>query len=412
MSTPRLKQTALSDTIQVGRQAIFDSGLDVFAYELLYRDAGGRNSMTNGDTASSVTLLNAFMEIGLDRIIGPNKAFINLTRHFFVDMPAIPFSPDRVVLEILEDVMVDDALLTGIAEMRAHGFELAMDDYAFQPGLAPILPLVDYIKVEVRPDGLDRLERQMPKLRATGARLLAEKVETAEQFERLREMGFDYFQGFFFARPKLIRSHRLHEHAAMLMRLLARLNDPTIPISEVVYLVSQDPGLSFKILRYINSAAVGMRNKVDSIQRAVVLMGLQRIRAWASLFAMSGLEGRPMELLNMGIVRANLCEHFSRLCGRGDPETAYTVGLLSILDAMLARPIDELMQDLPLADEIRQAIVSHAGLYGELLGLVIGIERNDWPGEDRCGLHPMQTAEAYAASSEAAFSAIELLSAD
>ncbi len=410
MPTPHLKQTALPDTIQVGRQAIFNGQLDVFAYELLYRDASGRNSMTNGDRASSLTLLNAFIEIGLDRIIGPNKAFINVTRHFFVDMPAIPFSPDRVVLEILEDTIVDDALIAGIARMRSEGFEVAIDDYAFQPELAPLLPLVDYIKVEVRPDGLAELERQMPALRATAATLLAEKVETAEQFERLSAMGFDCFQGFFFARPKLIRSHRLHEGAAMLMRLLARLNDPAVSIDEVVYLVSQDPGLSFKILRYINSAAVGMRKKVDSIQRAVILMGLQRIRAWASLFAMSGLKGRPMELLNMGILRANLCEQFSRLCGRGDPETAYTVGLLSILDALLAQPIEQLMQDLPLTDEIRQAIVSRAGRYGELLDMVIRIERNQWPGEHSCGLHPTQTVEAYAASSEAAFSAIELLS--
>lgn len=408
MPAPNPTTAAPTDTIQVGRQPIFDRALNLYAYELLYRDAEGRMSMTDGDQASSVTLLSAFLEIGLDRIIGPNKAFINMTRHFLVDMPTLPFSPDNVVLEILEDVEVDDTLLTGIATKRDLGFQLAMDDYQFQPQLAPILPLVDYIKVEIEPDGLDRLTQRMPQLKATGAQLLAEKVETEQQFEQLSTMGFDLFQGYFFARPELVQSDRLSENAAMLMRLLARLNDPAVPIDEVVHLVSQDPALSFKILRYANSAALGARSKVDSIQRAVVMMGLQRIRAWASLFAMSGLEGRPMELLNMGIMRASLCETFAQLQDHGKPEIAYTVGLLSILDAVLAQPIDALMEDLPLDDEIKQAIVSHKGVYGELLKSALEIERNQWPTCDASGLDVAQITEAYLASSELAFGTIEM----
>jgi len=400
-----------TEPIQIGRQAIFDRDLGVHAYELLYRDANGHNTMSDGDQASSLTLLNAFMEIGLDRIVGPHKAFINLTRHFFVDMPPIPFSPDRVVFEVLEDVEVDDVLLDHLATMASQGFELAMDDYAFQPELAPILPLVRYIKVEVQPDRLDALAQRLPALRATGAKLLAEKVETAEQFERLKAMGFDYFQGYFFARPNLVRSNRLHENSGMVTRLLARLNDPAVAMDEVVQLVSQDPGLSFKVLRYINSAAVGLPRKTESIQRAVMLMGLQRIRAWASLFAMSGLEGRPIELLNMGLLRANLCERFARLGSQGRPDTAYTVGLLSVLDAMLGRPIEALMRELPLPDEIRRAIVVREGLYGDILDQVIRIERNDWPDIAARGLPPAQALEAYLSSSAAAFDTLAALSA-
>ncbi len=408
MPAPSPTAAAPLDTIQVGRQPIFDRDLNVYAYELLYRDVNGHNSMTDGDHASSVTLLNAFLEIGLERIIGRHKAFINMTRHFFVDMPTLPFSSENVVLEVLEDVTVDAALLKGIAAKRDQGFALAMDDYQFQPQLAPILPLVDYIKVEIEPDGLDQLVQRMPELKATGVRLLAEKVETAEQFEQLAAMGFDLFQGYFFARPKLVQSDRLPENTTMLMRLLARLNDPAVPIEEVVHLVSQDASLSFKILRYVNSAAFGMRSKIDSIQRAVVLMGLQRIRAWASLFAMAGLEGRPMELLNMGIMRASLCETFAHRNGRGDPQIAYTVGLLSILDALLARPIDALLQDLPLGDEIKQAIINHAGIYGELLKFVLDIERNHWPTDSADGPNVAEITEAYAASSALGFETLEL----
>ena len=397
MQTPNLEIDSSTDTIQVGRQAIFDRELKVFAYELLYRDAGGRCSISDGDQASSVTLLNAFMEIGLDRITGPHKAFINLTRHFFVDMPPIPFAHDRVVLEVLEDVEVDDVLLQGISNMAAQGFQLAMDDYAFQPQLGPILPLVKYIKVEIRPDGMPELVRRMPELRATGAKLLAEKVETAEQFQQLKDLGFHYFQGYFFARPNLIQSDRVGENSAMVMQLLARLNDPDVMMREIVTLVSQDPGLSFKVLRWVNSAAIGLRSKVESIQRAVVLMGLERIRAWTTLF------------VNVGLLRANLCERLCRLCRAGAADTAYTVGLLSVLDAMMSRPMDDLVRELPLSDEIKRAIALREGIYGRLLEHACRIERNEWP-EDTCeGVTASDLVEAYAASSESAFTTLELL---
>lgn len=409
MPSPSTASSRSAETIQVGRQAIFDRELKVFAYELLYRDAGGRCSFTDGDMASSLTVLNAFMEIGLDRITGPYKAFINLTRPFFVDMPPIPFNPDRVVLEILEDVNVDEELLLGISSMAGHGFELAMDDYNFQPQLQPILPLVSYIKVEIQPGGMEELTRRMPELRATGARLLAEKVETVEQFEQLKALGFDYFQGYFFARPSIVRTDRVEENSAMVVRLLARLNDPDVQMQEVVDLVSRDPGLSFKVLRYVNSAGIGLRSKVESIQRAVVLMGLARIRAWATLFAMAGLGNRPLEILNVGLLRANLCERLCRLCRSGTPETAYTVGLLSVLDLMLSQPLAGLMDQLPLSDEVKRAIVAHEGGYGKLLEAAVTLERNEWP-QDLCtDIEPAVVIEAYAASSESAFSAMELL---
>ena len=409
MPSPSTASSRSTETIQVGRQAIFDRELKVFAYELLYRDAGGRCSFTDGDMASSLTVLNAFMEIGLDRITGPYKAFINLTRPFFVDMPPIPFNPDRVVLEILEDVNVDEELLLGISGMAGHGFELAMDDYNFQPQLQPILPLVSYIKVEIQPGGMEELTRRMPELRATGARLLAEKVETVEQFEQLKALGFDYFQGYFFARPSIVRTDRVEENSAMVVRLLARLNDPDVPMQEVIDLVSRDPGLSFKVLRYVNSAGIGLRSKVESIQRAVVLMGLARIRAWATLFAMAGLGNRPLEILNVGLLRANLCERLCRLCRSGTPETAYTVGLLSVLDLLLSPPLAGLMDQLPLSDEVKRAIVAHEGGYGKLLEAAVTLERNEWP-QDLCAdIEPAVMIEAYAASSESAFSAMELL---
>jgi EAL and modified HD-GYP domain-containing signal transduction protein len=180
-------------------------------------------------------------------------------------------------------------------------------------------------------------------------------------------------------------------------------------MNEVVDLVSRDPGLSYKVLRHVNSAAVGLRAKVDSIQRGVVLMGLGRIRAWATLFAMAGLGSRPTEILNLGLLRANLCERLCRLCGQGTPETAYTVGLLSVLDAMLGRPFASVLNELPLADEIKQAIALHQGPYGQLLEGALALERNAWPAAVCAHLDPADIVEAYAASSAAAFSTMDMI---
>ena len=180
-------------------------------------------------------------------------------------------------------------------------------------------------------------------------------------------------------------------------------------MQEVIDLVSQDPGLSFKVLRYVNSAGIGLRSKVESIQRAVVLMGLSRIRAWATLFAMAGLGNRPLEILNVGLLRANLCERLCRLCKTGSPETAYTVGLLSVMDAMLSQPLTSLMDQLPLSDDVKRAIIAHEGNYGQLLEAAATLERNEWPQGLCADIEPASLVEAYAASSESAFNAMNLL---
>ena len=198
----------------------------------------------------------------------------------------------------------------------------------------------------------------------------------------------------------------------MVMQLLARLNDPDVLMNEVVELVCQDPGLSFKVLRWVNSAAIGLRARVESIQRAVVLMGLARIRAWTTLFAMAGLGSRPIEILNLGLLRANLCEHLCRLCATGVPETAYTVGLLSVLDAMMSRPMSDLVEELPLPDDLKRALTHCEGTYGRYLDHTFRMERNEYP-QDICdGITVSDLAEAYLASSEAAFTTLELLNND
>ncbi|MFM1892350.1 MAG: hypothetical protein RLZ44_1427 [Pseudomonadota bacterium] len=390
---------------RVGRQAIFDRDLQLYGYELLYR--GPRES--NGDRASSVTLLDAFLELGIERVVGPHRAFVNLTQRFFTELPPLPLASQRVVLEILEDVPVDAALLDGLRVLRARGFQIALDDYLYEAKWEPVLPLVDIVKVDVPGAGWAAIEGRSAGLQERGLRLLAEKVETHDDYQRLHDLGFDYFQGFFFARPHTVSGRRMPDNHAVLLRLLARINDPMVSIQELEALITQDASLSYKVLRFINSAAVGLPRRVDSIRQAVVYMGLERIRGWASLMALSGVEKRPQEIILIGLVRAYQCETLLRLRGQGSPEKAYTVGLFSILDALLDLPMREVVAQLPLPDEVNAALLEGSGLYGAALACALALEQGKDPIAPCTGLSADLVAESYLDSLERADEALRAL---
>jgi len=390
--------------IFVGRQAIFDRALRVYAYELLYRE-GREASATirDGDQASSRVMLNAFMEIGLQRIAGNKKVFINLTRSFFIDHPSIPFEKDRVVLEILEDVEIDQQLIDAVAELKAQGYRLALDDFEFEARWDPLLPHVDIIKVEVPTLDWDGLPQQLERLNRYSVRLLAEKVETESEYQRLLGMGFDYYQGFYFSRPHVVEGQRLSENRSITLQLLARLNDPEVSITELDQLISHDPGLSFKILRYLNSAAVSLPRKIDSIHQAVIYLGMQRLRAWASLVTLSGIKEKPEELFITALVRAHLCMRLVATDTRSDPNTAFTAGLLSILDQLMGRPLAGILQEISLAPHLQLALLQHEGLIGQALRCATAIEYQRWEDIRFPGLEPNQVHDIYLSSSELAF---------
>jgi EAL and modified HD-GYP domain-containing signal transduction protein len=392
-------------TIRVGRQAIFDRQLQLYGYELLYR--GPRES--NGDRASSLTLLDAFLELGIERVVGPHRAFVNLTQRFFTELPPLPLAPGRMVLEILEDIPVDQALLDGLRALRGRGFQIALDDYQYEAKWEPVLPLVDIVKVDVPGAGWPAIEQQTAALRDRGLRLLAEKVETHQDYQRLHDLGFDYFQGFFFARPHTVTGRRMPENHAVLLRLLARINDPEVSIQELEALITQDPSLSYKVLRFINSAAVGLPRQIDSIRQAVVYMGLERIRGWATLLTLSGVEKRPQELILLGLVRAYQCETLLRLHGQGSPEKAYTVGLFSILDALLDLPMRDILGQLPLPAEVNAALLEHSGLYGKALNCALALEQGSDAIPACDGLSPDLVAESHLDSLQRADTALTAL---
>ncbi len=393
--------------IYVGRQAIFDRKMQVYAYELLFRQ-GTKNCSNvqqqfDGDSASSEVMINTFIEIGLERVAGPHRVFINLTRNLFLNHPEIPFDKDRVVMELLEDIPVDDQLIEAVTELSKRGYLLALDDYIFDPVWDPLLPLVDIIKVEFPALTLEQIEQGLPTLRRHNAKLLAEKIETEEEYQQCLALGFDLFQGYHFSRPKVIKGQRLQENQLVVLRLLSALNDPDAEIEDLVSLITQDASLSYKILRYINSAAIAMPRKVESIRQAIVLMGLARIRAWASLLALSRMEKKPQEYFTTALVRAHMCEQLVTKNGGCAPEIAFSVGLLSILDLLVDRPIAEIVQELALSNEIQDALIDQQGPAGKALQCSKGYEVGDWENADYEDLNVAEITDIYLLASEHAF---------
>ncbi|MET0065664.1 MAG: HDOD domain-containing protein [Candidatus Thiodiazotropha sp.] len=368
------------NVVQVGRQPILDRDLRIYGYELLYRSLAGMNAV-DGDTATARTVMDGFLEFGLQRLVGRHRAFVNVTEHFFTSEQDIPVDNSRLVIEVLETIELSGPVVAGVQRWRERGFTIALDDYRFEPRWEPLLAHCDIIKVEILGLDLEAYRDEIARLKSLGITLLAEKVETRREFEQAKALGFELFQGFFFARPQTLSTARSQSNKNLLLKMIARINDPASDLDEIAELVELDPNLSFKILRVLNSAAVALPRQVESIHQAVVYIGIDRLRAWSTLFLMAGLEMASPELITTSLVRAELCRSLARELHLGDPESGYTVGLLSTLDAMLDRPMSELLQDLPLPAPMIEALLSRQGPLGNELQCAIDLERCQWMSE-------------------------------
>ena len=360
----------------IGRQPIFDRHNQVFAYELLWR--GGEDNQagfTDGDLATTQVMLNALTEIGLDRLVGEQLAFINLTQGFLTGDRPLPEMSERVVLEILEDVEPTAEVIAAVERLAGRGYTIALDDFLYHPRLEPLVERADIVKIDLLALDTSDLAEHVATLRRHPVRLLAEKVENAEQHARCMELGFDYFQGFYYARPNVVEGRRMPANQMAVLQLLADLRDPGISDSELETLISQDVGLSYRLLRYINSARFGLNREIDSIRQAIALLGRRTLCQIASLLAMAKLGDKPPELLMTALIRAHMA---SALCQARDPDTSYTAGLFSVLDALLDRPMADLLTDLPLSEELAAALRDRSGPLGELLSTVIAYDTADW----------------------------------
>jgi EAL and modified HD-GYP domain-containing signal transduction protein len=360
----------------IARQPIFDLDGQLYGYELLYRGIGGESC--GGDEMTARVMVGALTGLDLDLLACNRPVLINATRTLLMSDLLQLLPPRRVILEILEDVPPDPALLHRLGQLTASGYRLALDDCLEIESRRPFLPFVEIIKVDVPTVGTEALAAQADDWQRTNKLLLAEKVETPEEHAALYEMGFHLFQGYFFARPQRAAAAGIPANKLVVMQLLTRVNDPDITLTELADIVQTDAALSLGVLRWTNSPLAGLRTRVDSIERAVVVLGIETIRSLVSLLALARLGTTPSELLTLLLVRARLCELLARATGSTSPATHFMVGLLSGLDAVMNRPMEELLDKLPLGPQVELALRSRQGPFGETLAAVERAERGEF----------------------------------
>ncbi len=362
----------------LARQPIFNTRMKVVAYELLCRSSHiNRADFSNGDAASSQVLLNAFTELSINNVVGKHLAFINFTRNLLQTPP--PFDRKQLVVEVLEGQKVDAAMLHALKVLRENQYTIALDDFVLTPETQSLIPYADIIKLDVLQLSATEVVAHIKHIQPYGIKLLAEKVETYEMLEFCKAAGFDLFQGYFLARPQIISGRKMSDNKQSVLQLLAALQDPDVPVDKIEKMLARDTVLSFKLLRLVNSAAFGLARKVDSLKQAIMLLGLNKIKNWVNILAMSNLGDKPHELSVSALTRARMCELIAnQLNGKVKADGFFTVGLLSTLDAFMDAPMATLLSSISLSQHINDAILKQLGNEGKVLEIITYYEKGEW----------------------------------
>ncbi|MFN8223765.1 MAG: HDOD domain-containing protein [Gaiellales bacterium] len=366
---------SLVGRVHVARQPLFDVRRKARGYELLYRDDPAAITAARSDSdATSSTIVTAF-ELGLSTIVGASPAWINVTEDLLCSDLLEVLPPDRVVLEVLETVRPTPAVLDALDRYRSLGYRLALDDVT---GAAPsqIADRVHAVKLDYRLTDKSRLAETVAALRRRGLRVVIEKVETYEELADCVAAGCDLYQGYVFGRPEISSGRRLSTAAASRVQLVSALRDPNVELSDLEKLVVQDVTLSYRLLTYINSAHVALGRRVESIRQAIVLLGLHKVRNWATLLLLTDLDaGRP-DLVESSAIRARMAEVIGPKLRLKD-DTAFTVGLLSRLDVLVGMPFADVLDGLPLATEVKDGLLG-SGPYADLLAEIVAYESGEF----------------------------------
>ena len=370
--------------VYVARQPIFKRNERVFGYELLFR-----NSMDNffdvsvdADAATSQVLLNSFSIIGIQKLTLGKKAFINFNDAMLVrEIPSL-FPKEITVVEVLEDTKVTPDVVEACQRLRKKGYVIALDDFIYKDEYIPLLEIAHIVKFDIRAMTKAQLRRDVLRVKPYEVKLLAEKVETALEFKETLSMGFELFQGYFFCKPTIIEGQDIPVSKIQYIQILQSLQREDYDFAEISTLLSQDVALTYKLLKYINSAAMATRVKIETLQGAVALMGETNLRKWLNLTMLSYLAAdKPPELLRLSIQRAAFCEEVGRrVQGRADfSHKCFMVGLLSLLDVLLNKPMADLVPELGLSDQLQHCLLEKPDeALGYILLLAKAYERGAW----------------------------------
>ncbi|WP_405601633.1 MULTISPECIES: EAL and HDOD domain-containing protein [unclassified Pseudoalteromonas] len=364
------------------RQPILNRNKELIGYELLFRD-GVDNVFPNidGDEATTRLIEGSQFNFGLEDLTDNKPAYINFTLETLLKGYPTILGKDAIVVEILETIQPGKRLLAIVKDLKGKGYTLALDDYTHQPVWRHFYPFIDIIKIDFLTLDTDNIQDIIADLKQyPHIKLLAEKVETHEMYNLALELGFDYFQGFFFSKPEMVQSKALPPSEMALAELLYETSSVEINLQKITGVFERDVNLSYKLLRYSNSAAFAKRAEVNTIKQALIILGANEIKKLLSLlFAAQVSADKPVELLRLSLTRARFAELLAISHGQfKDTGMAFLTGMMSLMDAILDQSMESVMSKLPLSDEIKAALLKNEGLLAKYLNLVKYYEQANW----------------------------------
>lgn len=370
----------------IGRQPILNRDEQICAYELLFRSAQSLTTANVNDAsqATASVILNTLAGFGIQQILGKHQGFINLELEILMSDSLELLPKEMVVLELLETLEVTPELIERCRELKQAGFVLALDDHEFSPAYEELYQLVEIVKVDLMATPADSLEPVIDQYRGYPFKLLAEKVESKQEFLQCLDLGFDYFQGYYFAKPAVIEKKKIDEGGAALLRLMRQLMDDA-EMEEIEKTFRSSPGLTYKLLLLVNSVSFAGLQKIQTVRHAISMLGRAQIKRWVqlALFASDGSHALENPLVDMAAVRGGFMEQLALICPalRGNkeaPDQAFMTGILSLLESIYDIPMDQIAAELNLSDEVKQALLSRDGTLGRFLALAEALEQADF----------------------------------
>lgn len=391
------------EPVYVARQPVFDQDMNIWGYELLFRDGKKFNAaqFPDGNIATSKVIMDGF-NIAVEVLSGDQKLLINYPEEMIIQGAPMALPPDTAVVEILETVRPTEAIIRRCNRLKSAGYILALDDFVGQPGYEPLLNIADLIKIDVLGMDKNQIKIIVEKFRPNpSVQLLAEKVEDLDMFDLCRNLGFNLFQGFFFSRPQIIQGKKLSASQISRLKLLNLLSSPDLDLKLISEIIQYDISLSYRLLRYINSPGIGVVHEVKSINQAVNLLGQQKISAWLRVLIMADMSSsqRAGELLFTSLQRARFLELLSstQSTAPASKDTMFLLGLFSLLDAIMVQPMEELLKNLSLESSIKKALLGDNPELRYWLDLATACERARWKEAQEqmqnLGLSPSKTAK-------------------
>jgi len=363
----------------IARQPIFDLRLRVFAYELLFR-GGPQNAFQPYANASASVIADSITLFDLQLLTGHARAFVNLDELALRLGAARLLPPNRIVVEILETVQPTPEILSICRGLREAGYFFALDDFVDAPHSRPFIELAHFLKVDFQLLDPDARKSLASKYRSPNISLLAEKVETQRDLDEARSLGFTYFQGYFFCKPSMIETRDIPGNKLIQLQLLNAVAASELDFNRIEGLLKLEPSLLYRLLRYLNSPVLGPRGEVHSIRQALTLLGEREFRRWLSVFAVIALSsGKPPELIRTALTRAYFCEEIAQLVGlQNQSPSLFLMGLLSVADALLDKPMSEVLLQLPVSQDIKAALCGGQNSFRDVYELLLALERAEW----------------------------------